>query len=36
LFLWLAVAGPGVLSLDYLLLRWLRGTTPRAGEGHSG
>jgi putative oxidoreductase len=36
LFLWLAVAGPGVLSLDYLLLRWLRGTTPRTGEGDSG
>src|ERR1700719_4784400 len=36
LFLWLPVARPGVLSHDYLLLRWLRGTTPRAGEGDSG
>jgi putative oxidoreductase len=25
LFLWLAIAGPGVLSLDYLLQRWVGG-----------
>ena len=27
LFLWLAIAGPGVLSLDNALLRWIRGTS---------
>jgi putative oxidoreductase len=33
LFLWLAIAGPGVLSLDYLLLRWIRGTAGQSTEG---
>ncbi len=28
LFLWLAIAGAGVLSLDHLLERWYRGTSP--------
>jgi putative oxidoreductase len=26
LFLWLAIAGPGVISLDQLLMRWARGS----------
>ena len=30
LFLWLAIAGPGVLSLDNALLRWIRGTSTEA------
>jgi putative oxidoreductase len=30
LFLWLAIAGPGILSVDQLLLRWLRGNGDRA------
>jgi putative oxidoreductase len=30
LFLWLAIAGPGMLSLDYLLLRWIRATKPES------
>jgi putative oxidoreductase len=34
LFLWLAIAGPGVLSLDHLLQRWThpRGISPRDPE----
>ena len=28
LFLWLAIAGAGVLSLDHLLERWYRGASP--------
>src|SRR5579863_962209 len=28
LFLWLAIAGAGVLSLDHVLQRWVRGTDP--------
>jgi putative oxidoreductase len=31
LFLWLAVAGPGVLALDYLIQRWY-GRSARPGE----
>jgi len=29
LFVWLGVAGPGPVSLDYLLLRWYRGAMPQ-------
>ena len=28
LFLWLAIAGPGALSLDYLIQRWYDGEVP--------
>lgn len=30
LFLWLAIAGPGALSIDHLLQRWLRGRGTRS------
>ncbi|HEY3656444.1 MAG TPA: DoxX family protein [Steroidobacteraceae bacterium] len=30
LFLWLAIAGPGVLSLDYVLQRRIRGTSSQS------
>jgi putative oxidoreductase len=29
LFLWLAIAGAGPLSLDHLLERWYRGASPQ-------
>jgi putative oxidoreductase len=32
LFLWLAIAGPGVLSIDHWLHRWLRGSGDRAAD----
>jgi putative oxidoreductase len=32
LFLWLAIAGPGWLSLDHVLQRWLRGSPPAPGN----
>jgi putative oxidoreductase len=36
LFLWIAIAGPGVLSLDYLLQRWYSRTQVRAADGSVG
>ena len=32
LFLWLAIAGPGVLSIDHWLLRWFGPDKRLAGE----
>jgi putative oxidoreductase len=32
LFLWLAIAGPGVLSIDHWLLRWFGADKRLAGE----
>jgi hypothetical protein len=34
LFLWLAIAGPGIVSLDYWLERWF-GSGPHRGGGSS-
>jgi putative oxidoreductase len=34
LFLWLAIAGPGVLSIDHLLQRWYDRSTRSGGVGH--
>jgi putative oxidoreductase len=33
MFAWLAIAGPGPVSLDHLVLRWLRPGTPPADHG---
>jgi putative oxidoreductase len=33
LFLWIAIAGPGVLSLDHLLQRWYGRPDVRAADG---
>lgn len=30
LFLWLAIAGAGLLSIDYVLEKWIRGTHPQS------
>jgi putative oxidoreductase len=32
LFLWLAIAGPGLLSVDRCLERWVEGSTPPSAD----